>query len=170
MQLVHELRYENAYYPNIGGLLYLATGRHWLAFLPQIAGVLWVLAYWAKYRDRWEWATNGAVVLLVSIACSYYGFGYDEILALPALLWAAATGSRTVFWVGFVLTNPLQVFSWYQGGILRFNPIFLYFAGTAWLLLYLLSIRKTSVKKQVRAGTARSLQRHLPDMPEVTNA
>jgi hypothetical protein len=170
LQLVHELRYENAYYPNIGGLMYMATGHHWLAFLPQIVGVPWLLAYWAKYRDRWEWTTNGAVVLLVSIACSYYGFGYDEILALPALLWAAAAGSQSVFWTGFVLTNPLQVSCWYEGGFVRFNPILLYFAGTAWLLLYLLSMRKTLVKERVRAVTDRPLEHHVSDVPEVTNA
>jgi hypothetical protein len=151
-QLAGQVRYENAYYPNIGGLLYLTTGRHWLAFLPQIAGIVWVLAYWAKCRSRWDWNTNGAIVLLVSVACSYYSFGYDEILALPALLWAAAEGNSTIFWAGFVFLNPLQIFSWYQDWYLRLGPTFLYFAGTVWLLLYLLSMRKTTRKTAFRSG------------------
>ena len=168
--LLQLLRHDVSYYVNLGGFLYLVTGHHWMAFLPQMGGVLWALTYWTKHRRQWDWNTDGALVLLVSIVCSYYVFGYDEVLALPALLWAAAAGRPAVFWTGLALTSPLQTFSWYQGGFVRFNPIFLYLAGTAWLLLYLLSIRKTSVKKQVRAGTARPLQRHLPDTPEVTNA
>ncbi len=59
---------------------------HPLAFLPQIIGLVWLGFYWRKHRFTWDWKSRRMVVLVVSVACSYYSFPYDEILVLPALI------------------------------------------------------------------------------------
>jgi hypothetical protein len=155
-ELFSQFRYENYLYNNVGGFLYLATRQHWLAFLPEIAGTTWVVAYWWQNRHGWEWKTNGTLVLLVSVACSYYSYGYDEVLALPALVAASAVGNRKILWTGFVLMNIwYPIFFWYQE---KFEPLFLYFlyfAGAAWLVLYLLSQRKTLAKGSPSATPVR---------------
>ena len=76
---------ETESYPNVGGMLYSVSGLHILALLPQLAGLIWLIFYWRKHRHSWDWEHHGLIVLLMSVACSYYSYPYDEILALPAL-------------------------------------------------------------------------------------
>lgn len=128
---------ETVPYPNLGGKLYALSGQHWLAVLPQIAGVLWVLWYWRKHRREWAWKTEGMLVLAVSITCSYYSYPYDEILVLPALIAAFVTGNRRVFLGCFVLTELGYAFYLFQfAGRFGFTYMFLSWTAAAWLLTY----------------------------------
>lgn len=88
---------ETTPYPNIGGLLYIVSGCRDLAFLPQIAGLAWLAFYWRRHRSHWDWKSHGMAVLLVSVACSYYSFPFDQIVVLPALMAAFANGNRRIF-------------------------------------------------------------------------
>jgi Glycosyltransferase family 87 len=127
-------------YPNLGGELYVLSGHHSLAYLPQICGILWLLWYWLCHRSTWNWKTHGMLALVVSVACSYYSFAFDEIVILPALMAAFSNGSRGVFLMGFVATD--LGYAVYVSGIARDlirGPQFLFWTASAWLLTYCLS-------------------------------
>jgi hypothetical protein len=131
---------ETESYPNFGGMLYLISGRHTLALLPQFAGCIWLLIYWRKHRHNWDWQQHGLIVLLVSVACSYYSYPYDEILALPALIAAFAKGDRRVFLTIFALTD--LGYGIYISGIaghFGYGYMFLWWTATGWLLACILA-------------------------------
>jgi hypothetical protein len=135
-QFVHETRT----YPNLGGILYLASGRHNLAFVPQLLGVIWLLWYWWRNRSAWDWKEQGLVVLLVSLACSYYSFPFDEIMAIPALMAGFAHGNRFIFLAGFALTNlGYAIYISNVAQSYQLTYMFLSWTASAWLITYLLS-------------------------------
>ena len=136
---------ETTPYPNLGGELYVLFGHHSLAYLPQICGILWLLWYWRRNRSTWNWKTHGMITLVASVACSYYSFGFDEIVILPALMAAFSGGARGIFLTGFIATN--LGYAIYISGIARNlirGPQFLFWTSTAWLLTYCLSRRSDS--------------------------
>ncbi len=126
---------ETYVYPNMGGLLFLISGKHALALLPQFAGLIWLAFYWKTHRQNWNWWDHGMFVILCSILFSYYSYPYDEILALPALLIAFASGNRRRFLVAFTLTN-LGYFIYISGlaGRLGFDFMFLWWTSLGWLI------------------------------------
>ena len=127
-------------YPNLGGLFFTLTGRHSLAFRPQLLGVVWSAFYWYLRRASWDWKTDGVLVLLVSVCCSYYSFPYDQVLALPALIGAFADGNRRVFLAGFLVTNlGYAAYISNIAGHFGFNYLFLWWTASGWLITYLLS-------------------------------
>ena len=138
-------------YPNLGGLISTATRVHALAFLPEVLGIVWLGVYWWQRRTTWSWTTNGLVVLLVTVACSYYSFAYDEVILLPAVLAAAAHGNRRILFIFFGLINAGYIF--FLSGTaakLGITYMFLWWTASAWLLTYLLSQWQASVPVEVR--------------------
>jgi hypothetical protein len=137
---------ETESYPNLGGMLYSISGLHILALLPQLAGLIWLVFYWRKHRAHWDWEDHGLVVLLCSVACSYYSYPYDEILAIPALMISFAKGNRLRFLVVFVLTD--LGFGFYISnfaGRFGFGYMFLWWTALGWLLAYIVARQKEGV-------------------------
>lgn len=132
---------ETQRYPNLGGIIDRIPGTHILGFLPMLIGLMWLLLFWRKNRFIWDWKKQGMIVLIVSVACSYYSFPYDEILVIPALIAAFATGNRRVFLIGFVATNigyAMYLFNF--AGHLGFNYMFLSWTGSGWLITFLVAL------------------------------
>jgi hypothetical protein len=128
---------ETESYPNLGGMLYALSGLHVLALLPQLAGLIWLVFYWRKHRSHWDWENHGLVVLLCSVACSYYSYPYDEILALPALIAAFARGNRLRFLVVFTLTDlGYGIYISNIPGRFGYGYMFLWWTALGWLLAY----------------------------------
>ena len=94
-----------------------------LQYLPAVAGCLWAgIWYWRK-RGRWDWKSDGSLLMLVSLVCAPYCWLFDQALAIPALLYGAyITRSRVKL--------PSPLFVW---------------VVPAWLCWYLLAskIRKS---------------------------
>lgn len=71
--------------------------RHWLQFLPCIAGLLWFVLR-SRTRKTLDWRTELPLLAVVSLATSSYAWTYDQILLLPALAqavsWSQAAGKR----------------------------------------------------------------------------
>ncbi len=142
LELVRQFAHETETYPNLGGLLYTATGHHGWAVLPQLIGAVWLAFYWRRHGADWEWQTDGVLVLLVSVVCSYHSFPYDEILFLPALMAAYANGNRRNFLVGFAAANlGYLLYLSKIAGHFGYNQIFLWWTASAWLITYLVSRR-----------------------------
>jgi Glycosyltransferase family 87 len=138
IRLVSLFGQERGPHPNLGGLLYLASGWRAVSLLPELAGLLWVVFYWFFHRNEWDWNNHGLLVLVVSLVCSYHSYGYDEIMALPALLAVLANGRRWLVVGGLVLTN--LAFLLHQTGVVgRWGLGYMFPGGTAsaWLLIYL---------------------------------
>jgi hypothetical protein len=133
---------ETESYPNLGGMLYSVSGNHFLALLPQCLAIIWLFVYWKKHHAEWDWKTHGMVVLLVSVACSYYSYPYDEILMLPPLITAFAMGNRRIFLAGFLAVNlGYAVYISNVAGHYGFDYMFLWWTASAWLITYLLAIK-----------------------------
>jgi hypothetical protein len=132
-------------YPNLGGLVFVLSGHHILALLPQVIGLIWALIYWGRHRSSWNWKTDGMFVLALSIACSYYSYPYDEILILPALLSAYAFGRRAVLLLGFLIANMGYAFYISNlAGKFGLGPLFLCWTASAWLITYILSQKRAA--------------------------
>jgi hypothetical protein len=132
--------HETESYPNLGGMLYCISGLHSLALVPQIVGIIWVIFYWRKHRSDWNWELDGAFVLLVSVACSYYSYPYDEILALPALIGALATGNRKALSLAFILTEcGYAIYISNIAGHFGFGYMFLSWTALGWLASVMLA-------------------------------
>jgi len=133
--------HETESYPNLGGALYAASGHHVLALVPQLIGLIWLAFYWRKHRVEWDWKSDGMIVLLVSVATSYYSYPYDEVLVLPALLAAFANGkNRRMFLVGLLATNlGYALYISNVAGHFKLGYMFLWWPASAWLVTYVLS-------------------------------
>jgi hypothetical protein len=143
---------ESESYPNLGGVLYSISGLHVLALLPQLAGIGWVFFYWRKHRQEWNWEREGMFVLLVSVTCSYYSYPYDEILALPALITALATGNRNAFALAFVITEcGYAAYISNIAGHFGFGYMFLWWTSLGWLAAFLLAKSNLFLRKQNKA-------------------
>jgi Glycosyltransferase family 87 len=136
---------ETVPHPNLGGILYIITHRHFMAIIPQIASVVWLGFYWVRRREMWDWASDGMLVLLCSVAFSYYSYPYDEILVLPALVVAFVKGNRKIFVFCFAFVNigyALYVFQ--VAGRFGFSSLFLWWTSSAWLITFLIAGRSRS--------------------------
>lgn len=147
---------KTVYYPNLGGLIYSLSGNRTAAYLPQIAGVIWFAIYWRKHRFNWNWKTHGMVVLLVSLASTYYSFPYDGVIALPALIAAYAAGEVAIFLVCFIVTDAC--FALYLSNSMRFTSsdyMVLWWVPCGFLMMYILSLK-------IKLGKRRRLNESLP--------
>ena len=78
--------------PTIGGFLRVIFGtRHvWLQFLPMALCLLFFLCvYWKRYERDWVWERQMPILLLVSVITAAYGWSFDLVVLIPALIQAA---------------------------------------------------------------------------------
>ncbi len=68
--------------------------REWLQFVPMVPGMAWLLAYWAYHRNRWDWAQQAPLLILVSSLTTCYGFSHDYVLFLVPILQVACSLAR----------------------------------------------------------------------------
>jgi hypothetical protein len=60
----------------------------WLEFVPAALGSLWALWYFWRNRKAWNWQTHGSLVMLVSLVAAPYAWFTDQVVALPAIIFA----------------------------------------------------------------------------------
>lgn len=70
-----------------GGLRSIFGMQHtWLQFLPSLVGVSWLVYFWARNKDHWNWQMHLPLLLMISICTSPYYWYHDLILILPAMI------------------------------------------------------------------------------------
>lgn len=64
----------------------LAPKQLWFQFVPAAFALAWACWYYVRHQHTWRWLNHGALLLLVSIIVSPYGWLTDEIVLLPGVL------------------------------------------------------------------------------------
>ncbi|HEV2462671.1 MAG TPA: glycosyltransferase family 87 protein [Acidobacteriaceae bacterium] len=78
----------------VGLRMLLDRNALWLEFVPAVVGCAWALWYFWRNRERWDWRTHGSLVTLVSVAVAPYAWITDQVLAIPAILFALLGGRK----------------------------------------------------------------------------
>jgi hypothetical protein len=70
----------------------LAASRlgNWVLLAPTLLGSIWLLVYWSRTHDRWEWSEQLPLLLCASLVVAPVSWAIDYILLLPAILYLVA--------------------------------------------------------------------------------
>jgi hypothetical protein len=116
--------------------LWLSPQSLWLQFLPAMLGCVWALSYFWPRRHTWDWLRNGSAVMLVSIVVTPFGWLFDQVVAIPALLDGVyLTRSSIMLVILAVASGLVQIDSVFGVGF--FSGVIL-FTAPAWLAWYLI--------------------------------
>jgi len=104
--------------PTIGTYLRLAfnpTGFQ-LQFLPSLLGAIWLVIYWFKRRQVWDWKVEMPLILFITTITSAYIWTYDMVLLLLPLLlafiWLIEENRRwisVIFVIGYLAIDVLYL-------------------------------------------------------------
>lgn len=144
--------------PLPGTLLRLAFGwdRFWLTFLPLPIGLAWGVWWYVRNRANWNWTERMPVLAIVSYLASPYGWAYDHLVFLFAVVSLAARASRrpgpatllvVAAWVGMVVYYRVMIAN-------RFDEF--HWAWVPPVLLILVSVTRESDEANVSAKTRHS--------------
>lgn len=127
--------------PTIAGLLRLIFGidRHWLALVPVAAALIWLFFHCRNTQLGWVWASEIPLLMAISMTATPYGWLFDQIVLLPAILQAlswvkGSAGATRMHWVTvYLLVNGITL-----ALILLGRPGFWYcWTAPAWLFIFL---------------------------------
>lgn len=150
------LRYPS---PTFGTLLRAWLGeKAWLQFIPSLIGAVWVVLFWARRRRRWSWQLEFPLLLLVSLVTTAYGWLFDQIVLLPAIMQVAAplARSRRRLWVLSLAAYAAANLAMMLFVIWRKTGTAYTWTAPAWLLIYL-AIRSRIVRETSCRDTARGV-------------
>ena len=135
--------------PTFGTLLRLFLGMDHtvLQFVPMGLGIGWLVLYWRRCRQCWNWQAHTPMLLLVSLATTSFAWVFDQIVLLPALIQVAVwvsqnwqqTKSRITLLVYFLINGFLVVSIYLRWGVLGFLWV-----APAWLLVYVFLSRPST--------------------------
>lgn len=128
--------------PTLGSFLRLLFGleKVWLQFVPSLLGILWFLLYWHEHRRTWEWAEQLPPLLLVSVSTTSFGWTFDQVVLLPAVIQAAVWTfhSHQPLTISLAMATYLTIDSVaLTMNILRINDLWHFWMAPALLLTYL---------------------------------
>jgi hypothetical protein len=132
----------NAFVPALSVALRFAVVREhaWVQFVPEAACCAWAVWWFWRRRERWEWARDGMVVLLVSSVCTAYGWFSDEPVLFPALLGAVYAGRLDRRLIPMAIAAAAALAETLAG--VRMNTPYFLWTTPAWLLTYLYAVWK----------------------------
>jgi hypothetical protein len=117
--------------------LWLSPQTLWLQFLPAMLGGIWALSYFWARRRTWDWLENGSPIMLVSIVATPFGWLFDQVLAIPALLQGVyRTRSATMLIVLAIASVLVEIDSIWG---VNFFSAFNLWTAPAWLAWYLVA-------------------------------
>jgi len=109
----------------------------WLVSIPSVIACVWAVIYFWQRRHVWDWVEHGNLLMLVSLVVAPYCWVHDQVLALPALLWAAwRTQSRPLLAMLALAYIALEVQSLNPAGLVSWSYLW---PAPLWLLWYLIA-------------------------------
>jgi hypothetical protein len=125
--------------PNFGTLLRMRWGNHaWLQYVPMLFGIAWLAPFWRIRRESWSWSEELPLILLVSLVTTAYGWLFDQLVLLPAIMQLAVPLARRASRLrlqaigGYAGTSALMILF----VVLRKTGTSYTWTAPAWLLLY----------------------------------
>ena len=135
-----------SYAPNFGGLLRMTFGDqyHWLQFAPCLPGLAFLVYALARHQEN-NWEHYFALLALISFITSPYGWSYDEIVLLPAVLQIAGRMRDCPSWLRW---TGLGTYLAVNAAVLlvslgRPHDAYLLWTAPMWLLLYCIGLSVT---------------------------
>jgi hypothetical protein len=58
--------------------------------IPSLIAVVWVLWYWQRHKQDWQWSVQLPLIVLVSVTTNFFVWTYDQVVFLPALIQGAS--------------------------------------------------------------------------------
>jgi hypothetical protein len=123
----------------------------WVQLLPAVIAAVWGATRYIRRRQSWDWKVDGALLMLVSVLASPYGWLTDEIVLLPALLFAAENPKKRKYAVPvFLALNLIADVLLFRGHPLS-SGVYLW-TSTAWFLWFVWS-QSSLVEKTTEQAT-----------------
>jgi hypothetical protein len=90
-ELVRSATVGSEFIPTLSGVLRLIFFRQYFKaqFVPNLLGLIWCVWFCIKNMSKWSWRDHGLTVMVISILTTPYGWLTDEVVLLPAILFAA---------------------------------------------------------------------------------
>jgi len=104
--------------PTFGSLLRMLFGfeRRWLQFVPLAPGILWLARYWHRHGSGRQWSAHMPLILLVSVTTAAFGWSFDQVVLLPAVLVVMhSLFGRLPLRIGILLTAAYLIFNMAAG-------------------------------------------------------
>jgi len=162
-QMLKHVRVLDGFVPTLSGVLRLLLNPAavWVQFLPEACGTAWAVWYFWTRRNRWSFAEQGLLVLLVSVACSPYAWVSDEAVLLPAILFGvyrAVDSGRSLLPIGLSAgVAMIEVL-----GTVRMTSIYYLWTVPAWLAWFLYSTSSKKSESERTIATERKLTQRVP--------
>jgi len=140
--MMHTIGIEHEYIPCLSIALRFAIHPDaiWLQYIPAALGFMWAVWFYWSRREHWQWDQDGVLLALVSMVVSPYAWVTDQVLALPALTWAAQRSSRATLLSLALISSVVEV------AVLRNTPLhstFYLWTAPAWLAWYVFAWLKS---------------------------
>lgn len=132
--------------------------QFWLLFVPSAFAVLWGLWYYFTRRSTWDWRAHGMLLILVTVLVSPYAFFTDEIVLLPAIIFALNLPEKRKYsgWM-LVFINVVALTIYMAAGGHIGIPVLVWtpFAWLAWFLYATGGIRQPSTAHPAGIGNSK---------------
>jgi hypothetical protein len=150
--------------PTIGqaARVFFAPEAIWLQFVPCFIGIMWLLFYWHKYKDRWEWVMQMPILIVASLATAAFAWSFDYIVLLPAIiqvaswLWRRPVLSReSAVIISYVIIMALYMLVFF----LSPNDFWRFWLGPAFVIAYLIFYRQMTIHSTPTLYNSTSIDR-----------
>jgi len=120
-----------------------------------LVGIAWMVPFWRAHRTCWSWSGHLPIVLLVSLVTTAYGWLFDQIVLLPAVMQVAVPLlRRRRLWLqaltAYLGTSALMMLF----VILRKTGTAYTWTAPAWLALYIWLRRGIAVQDRPLPASA----------------
>jgi hypothetical protein len=132
-------------------------GALWVQYVPAAVGCVWGVGYFWPRRRVWDWELHGGAVMLVSLLVAPYGWLFDQVLAIPALMDAAYRGASRDAMLVLAFASALIEGALFAGGRTP-SAVYLWTLWSApfWLVWYWWAQTVQRKRSEVGAGDAAS--------------
>jgi hypothetical protein len=112
----------------------------WIRWLPSVGGGMWLLWYWSRRTETWDWLSELPLVLLLSVVTASFVWTFDQVVLLPAVIQAAVWTSqfedraRAVTFIGIYISLGVLLL---LAKIFIMNDFWYFWVAPTYLMLYL---------------------------------